>query len=588
MEAKVSLDELKHNNTFIKNTFKRALFPCMLTILSANINVIVDGILVGQKIGSDALAAINLCMPISLFLCVIGSFFSSGSAINSSKLQGVTKSGKSNEYYKADIYLSYIASVIVTILGIVFLNSICHFLCSNSDAFPYVREYALITIIGAIFKIMLYIPFWYLRLDGKNKEVSYMMALLTIGNIVLDVLFVFVFNLGVFGAGLANVIATALAFGLGMMHLCKPNSSFKFELKLRYNDIHLKSIVFDGAPSAFNNLCSTLRILIINSILLSIGGASLVAIFTAVIGVFSIGECIILGVPQAVVAMLGVYVGEKDNDSCREILRTELIYGGILSAGFVVFSLFISPYVGRIYGLSDNMFIPLLFMSISIFPSLICQAISGYYNISGKNILSITIIGLRLVVMTYIGLIIAIKLNISEFFFFIFAEIATLILIYIITGIYCLKNKNVDRFMLCKMKHEISGQVINFSVENNKEEICHASEKISEFCSLNGLNPKETMRIQLAIEEALVLISDINAKVSEDIAGFDIRAFLTEDIKGVRIRYDGLDFNPFGGSLEGNDYMGIKMISELLETSVYKRTFGVNTLILLLKDKNNE
>ena len=588
MNSNSATTELKHNNTFISNTFKRALIPCMLSILSANINVIVDGILVGQKIGSNALAAINLCMPISLFLCVIGSFFSSGTAINSSKLQGVTVSSKSNEYFKADIILSYVTSVIVTILGVLLLNPICSFLCSNADVFPYVRAYALITIIGAIFKIMLYIPFWYLRLDGKNKEVSYMMAVLTIGNVILDVLFVFVLNFGVFGAGLANVIATALSFALGMYYLCKPGSSFEFDYKVNWKAIKAKNIIFDGAPSSINNLCGTIRFLIINSILLSVGGASLVAVFTALMGVFSIGECIILGIPQATTAMLGVYVGEKDNDSCRLIINTELKYGAIISAVFIVLCLIASPVVGKIYGLDDNMFLPLLFMSISIFPSLVCQAISGYYNISGKNTLSIIIIVSRLIVMTYIGLLIAIKFEISEFFFFIFAEITTLIILYIITGIYCFKHKNVDRFMLCKLTHERKGQVINFSVENNKEKICEACEMISEFCTENGLDAKETMKIQLAIEEALVLISELNAKTAEIIDGFDIRAFLTDDIKGLRIRYDGLDFNPFDGKMDSDDYMGIRMINSMLETTVYKRTFGVNTLILLLKEKASE
>ena len=62
MEEKV----LSQNNNFLKQSFGKAVFPCMLTVLSANINVFVDGMLVGNRIGSDALAAINLSLPVWL------------------------------------------------------------------------------------------------------------------------------------------------------------------------------------------------------------------------------------------------------------------------------------------------------------------------------------------------------------------------------------------------------------------------------------------------------------------------------------------------------------------------------------------
>ena len=578
---------LKQNTKFISNVYRKALFPCMFAILSANINVIVDGILVGQKLGSNALAAINLCMPINLLLCVIGSFFSAGTAINASKTLSIRNSSKANDYYIVNVYSSYIVSIIITILGVLFITPISRFLCSAPDVIPYVHTYCLITIIGTIFKVMLYIPFWYLRLDGKNKEVSIMMAVLTIGNIILDVLFVFAFNMGVFGAGLANVIATALALFFGIYYLKATDSSFRFDFKFNIKNISIKKIIADGAPSSINNLCSTIRILIINSILLSIGGAALVAVFTAINGVFSIGECIILGVPQASTAMLGVYEGERDYSSCKLIVKYELIIGAVLSGAFLILCLVISPYVGLLFGLSDNLFVPILLMSIATFPSLVCQILSSYYNISGRNVLSVIIIVLRLVIMTYLGLKIALLFNINIFSFYIFAEITTLLVVSIVTGVAYAKNKDLHRFLLYRRISETNGKVLNFSVEPDKEKICNACEQITDFCQNNGLTMKETMKVQLAVEEALVIILDINNNEKEPFDGFDIRAFILDNVSGLRIRYNGLDFNPFDGQMDSTDYMGIKMIHDMLETTVYKRTFGVNTLILLLKDKDN-
>ncbi len=66
---------LKQDEVFLRRSFHRSLLPCVLSILSENINILTDGILVGQRIGTDGLSAISLCVPVYLVLCVVGSFF---------------------------------------------------------------------------------------------------------------------------------------------------------------------------------------------------------------------------------------------------------------------------------------------------------------------------------------------------------------------------------------------------------------------------------------------------------------------------------------------------------------------------------
>ena len=73
--------ELSQNAAFIRGTYSKAVITGMLSILSVNINVFVDGILVGQRIGSDALAAINLSLPLCWALCVVGAFLAAGTEI---------------------------------------------------------------------------------------------------------------------------------------------------------------------------------------------------------------------------------------------------------------------------------------------------------------------------------------------------------------------------------------------------------------------------------------------------------------------------------------------------------------------------
>ena len=76
-----------------------------------------------------------------------------------------------------------------------------------------------VTLIGSATKILIYIPFWFLRLDGRNRTVTAMLAVMGGLNILLDVVFLIGMNMGVFGAALASVIATALACILGFRHI---------------------------------------------------------------------------------------------------------------------------------------------------------------------------------------------------------------------------------------------------------------------------------------------------------------------------------------------------------------------------------
>ena len=68
---------LVQDKKFLTKAYNSALIPCMLTILGGCINIIADGIIVGQKAGEGGLAAINLCIPVYLVLCILGSFFGS-------------------------------------------------------------------------------------------------------------------------------------------------------------------------------------------------------------------------------------------------------------------------------------------------------------------------------------------------------------------------------------------------------------------------------------------------------------------------------------------------------------------------------
>lgn len=579
---------LEQNAGFIRDAYRSAVITGMISILSVNINVFVDGILVARRIGSDALAAINLSLPVVLALCVVGSFLAAGTEIPAARAIGIGDVKKRDAFFRTGLNASVLVSLIITAITLAMRGPLVSFLCADASIRGYVTQYVVITLIGALPRIVIYIPFWYLRLDGKNADICVMMAGMAGINIAMDVLFVCFLDMGLFGAGLASTIATAAVCLYGLMRLFAKESPYSWRAEMTRSRKEWKTIAAAGFPSALNNLCSTVRLLIINGMLMTCGGGALVAVFTALNGIWGFGECITLGVPAAGGSMLGVFSGERDNGSCRLLLREEWRVGCIAGGAFLALCMALSGMISRMYGMSGNIAIPLLWMALSTFPALLLNILSTYYNVANMNAWSNALIFLRVIAMTWVGLRVAIAAGFSVFSFLLFAELATVILWWCGTGVHHRRHPRDSRYLMTNLDNEKNGRVLNFSVSADIDDIVSASERIGEFCALNGMSARETICLEMSMEEVMSLIHQVNMDAGIPNLRFDLRAFSVADISGVRIRYSGIAFNPFhfsptAGSVENDMYMGVRMIRKMVELVNYQRTFGVNTLQILLK-----
>lgn len=581
---------LRQNAEFIRGTYRKAVFTGMLSILSVNINVFVDGILVGGRIGPDALAAINLSLPVYLALCVVGAFLAAGTEIPAARAMGIGDTKRRDMFFRTGLNASVLAALLITALALAFRGPLTAFLCADPSTRVYVAQYVEITVIGALPKIVIYIPFWYLRLDGKNADVAVMMAGMTVVNIALDVLFVYSMDMGVFGAGLASVIATALACLYGLARLFARSSPYSWRAELARSSRDWRIIAEAGFPSAFNNLCSTVRLLGVNAMLMAHGGAGLVAVFTAVNGIWGFGECVTLGVPAAGGAMLGVFSGERDNGSCRLLLKEEWKVGCIAGGVFLALCAALSGAIPRLYGLSVSLLAPLMWMALSVFPALLLNILSTYYNMAGMNRWANALIFLRTIAATYLALRLVIAAGFSTFAFLPLAEAVAALVWWGATGLRHRRRPRDSRYLMTDLENERSGRVLNFSVSADVDEIVSASERIGAFCAANGMSARETVRLEMSMEEVMTLIRQVNEEKGVRDLKFDLRAFSVNAVRGIRIRYSGVAFNPFGFSTGsdgiGDDmFMGVRMIRKMVELVNYQSAFGVNTLQILLKEE---
>lgn len=571
MEQQLSFTQ---NNKFLEETFHNALVPAVLSVLSGNVTVLADGMIVGQKLGQDGLSAISFCLPMYLVLCVFGSWIVSGTAINAAKALGTGDSRKANRLCGQAMFFCLLSSVLLTVFGFLFLPQITAMLCSEAGLQNMVYAYAFATILGTAPKILLYIPFWYLRLDGKNKAITRMMLFLGLGNILLDLLFLYGFGWGIFGAGFASILATVLALCYGFWQLYGRPVNFRFEISVPDSGKEFLSMLSTGSPSATNNLIQVFRVLAVNMLLLSAGGSHLVAVFTAVNGISAFSECILSGMPQAAWAMLGSFEGEHDNGSIRLVIRTQLLKGwkfSLLFSGAVILG---SGLLARAYGLEDSLLIPMICLSLSLPVALTSTVLINWYNIGARTQWANLLVVFRGLIFPVLSLWLLTAQNLSVWLFLPLGEAGGILVFFLLFAVFHLGRK--ENSFLLQLPEHVPGKLLCGSVEGDSSQICQLSSGILDFLQENGMDGKKALKMSLAAEELLVLIADTNESKK---LYCDLRLLADKDNAMMTLRYSGESFNPLVKSQEeGEEYMGMRMLEKLMKNQEYQNISGMNVL----------
>lgn len=555
----------------------QALLPNMMAILGGMINVLFDGILVGRKMGELGIASVNQSLAVYLLLCMVGSLISSGAFAESAAAVGANQTEKGERYYSLAVEISVLVGILIGAVGYLFSGPMARVL-GSSDSWRMVETYIRITFAGGIFKILLYVPFFYLRLEGKTSQSALAMMVMTVSNIVLDYLFLFVLELGIGGAAWASVLATAAACGLSFFFLLRSKDGFHFH-PVFPGFQEIGKVIKNGSPMAANNLCSSLRIMLLNGIMNLVGGSSMVAAFAVTNSLNEFSICIQNGVPQSGSAMLGIYQGEQDPVSVKKLLKIQLECGLILSSVFAAVLLLSGKWIGLLFGCSMDLRFAVGCLAAGLIFGTLNSIMSYYYYAIMKPGMANLITILRVLVVAVATAWVLHPLGEPVWHFYWLCELFTAG-IWMIAGL-CRTKQKTGHFSLYMLDETafLEGKCINFTVACNTQAICEVSEKIQDFCQFNAFTEEQTMTISLALEELMV----ITAEKSMHHQGFmDVRILRTKEGGILRIRSEGKRYNSLEYAEAGMEYLGVNMIMKMAKRTEYQNTLGLNTLIVVI------
>ena len=163
-------------------------FPASIGILVMSLNVLIDTIFVGQWIGSIAIAAINVVLPVSFFIAALGMAIGIGGSSIISRSLGSDNIQKAYVTFGNQISLTLVLSIFFVIIGILFYNPLLLLFGANGAILEPATEYFNVVLFGVPFLAFAMMGNPVIRAEGKPKYAMYAMMLPSISNLFLDYL----------------------------------------------------------------------------------------------------------------------------------------------------------------------------------------------------------------------------------------------------------------------------------------------------------------------------------------------------------------------------------------------------------------
>lgn len=318
----------------------RQAVPASIGILVMSLNILIDTIFVGQWIGANAIAAINVVLPVSFFIAALGMSIGMGGGSIISRALGSDNVALANKVFGNQITLTLISTFSFMGLGLLFLEAIIPLFGGKGVLYPLAKIYYIIVVFGVPVLGFCMMGNNTIRAEGKPKNAMYAMVLPSISNLFLDYLFIYEFGWGMEGAAWA----TTLSYVICGSYILYFFVSKKSDLSLSWKDLILETAVVKemgslGFVTLARQAVVSFTVLLVNNILFSLEGENLVAVYAIISRMLMFALFPILGITQGFVPIAGFNYGAKQKERVVEVIRKAIIYASVLAT--IVFVLIV-------------------------------------------------------------------------------------------------------------------------------------------------------------------------------------------------------------------------------------------------------
>ncbi|MDE6958374.1 MAG: MATE family efflux transporter, partial [Helicobacter apodemus] len=272
------MKKLNLKTTPIPRLFLSYFIPSLVAMLALSTYSTIDGIFVGKKLGENALAAIGIAWPIFPVLIAFELLFSVGGAAMSSYFLGKGKAFRARIIFSSVFYFALFTSIIGGFTLYYFSDFVALYLGANANLLPLVKEYTEIIYLGA-FVIVLHPTLDIFAINDKQPILA--MVAMIVGscmNILLNYLFLFVFDFGIGGAALATILGHSIGACILLQHFLRKKGDL---FLIRAFDVYaLLNATKNGIPQSSSEISMSIMMLIFNHTIMNIAGDRGISIYS--------------------------------------------------------------------------------------------------------------------------------------------------------------------------------------------------------------------------------------------------------------------------------------------------------------------
>ncbi len=320
------------------------IFPAVGSLFVTYLYNVMDGIFVGQGVGSAALGAVNIGVPFITFAVAIVAMFPMGGATIIAIRMGRDDKAGANQAFMTALTLTVLTAVILTVVGTVFSQQIVDLSGArdlgdemrrmSADYLFYYSAFSLPMLISNCLSV-------FVRNDGSPTLSFAGMCAGAVSNIFLDWLFIFPLQLGVIGAAVASGLGQIVSLLVLLSHFIRKHGNLRIR-RFTIQPALIRKICKRGAPEAVTQLTTPVTALCYNLVLADLVGDIGVSTYSVLSFIYSLANAVLSGVAQGLQPLWGNSYGKRDtkeiNDYFRFGITVNLVLSVLVYAGLVLFN----------------------------------------------------------------------------------------------------------------------------------------------------------------------------------------------------------------------------------------------------------
>ena len=322
----------------------RITLPCIIMMVFTSIYGVVDGFFVSNFVGKTPFTAVNFIMPFLMILGSAGFMFGTGGGALIAKTIGEGRLEKAKHLFSLIVYTSMVCGVVLAVLGILFLRPLASALGAEGQLLEDSVKYGCI-ILFAIPAYILQFEFQCLfATAGKPTLGLYVTIAAGFTNMILDALFVAVFQWGLEGAAAATAISQCVGGIAPLIYFARPNDSTLQLGKTEFDGKSLVKTCINGSSELMSNIAMSVVSMLYNVQLLKYAGEDGIAAYGVLMYVSMIFQAIFIGYSVGIAPVTGYHYGAGNHKELKGVLRKSLVLiGAFAVAMFAAAYIFARP-----------------------------------------------------------------------------------------------------------------------------------------------------------------------------------------------------------------------------------------------------